>query len=283
MLIKKQLLEKRFWQKNKMNESKKKFKIVTDTSARVILPNMITLIGVCVGLSSINFALNENYKLSIIAILFAAIMDGLDGRIARLIKGTSKVGKELDSLTDIVSFGVAPAFIMYFWSLNNFGKIGWLLSLIYVVCVALRLARFNINSGSEFSWKDNFFEGVPSPAGAILVLSPLIFDVSKLNLFSINYNIFVPIIFIITSILLISKIPTFSFKKIVVARSSTIFLLFGIVVVFGILLVYPFEILFVGCLIYLISIPVSIFAFKKIQKKYKVDNEFDEDEPEDVL
>ena len=283
MLIKKQLLEKRFWRKNKMNESKKKFKIVTDTSARVILPNMITLIGVCVGLSSINFALNENYKLSIIAILFAAIMDGLDGRIARLIKGTSKVGKELDSLTDIVSFGVAPAFIMYFWSLNNFGKIGWLLSLIYVVCVALRLARFNINSGSEFSWKDNFFEGVPSPAGAILVLSPLIFDVSKLNLFSINYNIFVPIIFIITSILLISKIPTFSFKKIVVARSSTIFLLFGIVVVFGILLVYPFEILFVGCLIYLISIPVSIFAFKKIQKKYKVDNEFDEDEPEDVL
>tara|TARA_Y100000996_G_scaffold388936_1_gene348917 strand:+ start:422 stop:1222 length:801 start_codon:yes stop_codon:yes gene_type:complete len=266
-----------------MNESKKKFKIVTDTSARVILPNMITLIGVCVGLSSINFALNENYKLSIIAILFAAIMDGLDGRIARLIKGTSKVGKELDSLTDIVSFGVAPAFIMYFWSLNNLGKIGWLLSLIYVVCVALRLARFNINSGSEFSWKDNFFEGVPSPAGAILVLSPLIFDVSKLNLFSINYNIFVPIIFIITSILLISKIPTFSFKKIVVARSSTIFLLFGIVVVFGILLVYPFEILFVGCLIYLISIPVSIFAFKKIQKKYKVDNEFDEDEPEDVL
>ncbi len=283
MLIKKQLLEKRFWRKNKMNESKKKFKIVTDTSARVILPNMITLIGVCVGLSSINFALNENYKLSIIAILFAAIMDGLDGRIARLIKGTSKVGKELDSLTDIVSFGVAPAFIMYFWSLNNLGKIGWLLSLIYVVCVALRLARFNINSGSEFSWKDNFFEGVPSPAGAILVLSPLIFDVSKLNLFSINYNIFVPIIFIITSILLISKIPTFSFKKIVVARSSTIFLLFGIVVVFGILLVYPFEILFVGCLIYLTSIPVSIFAFKKIQKKYKVDNEFDEDEPEDVL
>ena len=283
MLIKKQLLEKRFWRKNKMNESKKKFKIVTDTRARVILPNMITLIGVCVGLSSINFALNENYKLSIIAILFAAIMDGLDGRIARLIKGTSKVGKELDSLTDIVSFGVAPAFIMYFWSLNNLGKIGWLLSLIYVVCVALRLARFNINSGSEFSWKDNFFEGVPSPAGAILVLSPLIFDVSKLNLFSINYNIFVPIIFIITSILLISKIPTFSFKKIVVARSSTIFLLFGIVVVFGILLVYPFEILFVGCLIYLISIPVSIFVFKKIQKKYKVDNEFDEDEPEDVL
>ena len=157
-----------------MNEPKKNFKIVTDTKARVILPNTLTLIGVCVGLTSINFALNGNYKLSIVAILFAAIMDGLDGRIARLIKGTSKVGKELDSLTDVISFGVAPAFIMYFWQLNSLGKVGWLISLIYVVCVALRLARFNINSGGETSWRDNFFEGVPSPAGGILVLSPLI-------------------------------------------------------------------------------------------------------------
>ena len=129
---------------NNMNEPKKKFKIVTDTRARVILPNALTLIGVCIGLSSINFALNQNFKLAIIAIIFAALIDGLDGRIARLIKGTSKVGKELDSLTDIISFGVAPAFIMYFWVLNNLGKIGWLLSLVYVVCIALRLARFNI-------------------------------------------------------------------------------------------------------------------------------------------
>jgi len=101
-----------------MSEPKKNFKIVTDTRARVLLPNTLTLIGVCVGLTSINFALNGNYKLSIVAILFAAIIDGLDGRIARLIKGTSKVGKELDSLTDVISFGVAPAFIMYFWQLN---------------------------------------------------------------------------------------------------------------------------------------------------------------------
>ena len=96
-----------------MNEPKKKFKLVTDTQARIILPNTLTLIGVCVGLSSINFALNQRYDFAIISILFAAIIDGLDGRIARLIKGTSKVGKELDSLTDMISFGVAPAFIMY--------------------------------------------------------------------------------------------------------------------------------------------------------------------------
>ena len=128
-----------------MEQPKKNFKIVTDKSARVILPNMLTLIGVCIGLSSINFALNQNYNLAIIAILCAAVLDGLDGRVARLIKGTSKVGKELDSLTDVISFGVAPAFIMYFWYLSSLGNIGWLLSLVHVVCVALRLARFYIN------------------------------------------------------------------------------------------------------------------------------------------
>ena len=169
-----------------MNEPKKNFKIVTETKARVILPNTLTLIGVCIGLTSINFALNGNYKLSIIAILLAAIIDGLDGRIARLIKGTSRVGKELDSLTDVISFGVAPAFIMYFWQLNSLGKVGWLISLIYVVCVALRLARFNINTGGESSWKDNFFEGVPSPAGGILVLSPLIYQSSGFDLFNLR-------------------------------------------------------------------------------------------------
>ena len=127
-----------------MNEPKKKFKIVTDTRARVVLPNALTLIGVCIGLSSINFALNQNFTLAIIAVLVAAVIDGLDGRIARLIKGTSKVGKELDSLTDIISFGVAPAFIMYFWVLNTLGKVGWLISLIYVVCIALRLSLIHI-------------------------------------------------------------------------------------------------------------------------------------------
>ena len=211
-----------------MNEPKKKFKIVTDTRARVILPNTLTLIGVCIGLSSINFALNQNFKLAIVAILFAAIIDGLDGRIARLIKGTSKVGKELDSLTDVISFGVAPAFIMYFWILNSLGKIGWLLSLMHVICVALRLARFNINTNSDSSWRDNFFEGVPSPAGGILVLSPLIYEVSGLGIFSLNYQFITPIIFVLTSILLISKIPTYSFKKLLYLEAQQFFFFLGL-------------------------------------------------------
>ena len=157
-----------------MEQQKKNLKIVSDKKTRVILPNIFTLVGVCIGLSSIKFAFDEKFTLSIIAIIVAAIIDGLDGRIARLIQGTSKVGKELDSLTDVISFGVAPAFIMYFWKLNELGRVGWLICLIYVVCVALRLARFNVNSGQEPSWRDNFFEGVPSPAGGVLVLMPLI-------------------------------------------------------------------------------------------------------------
>ena len=159
-----------------MEQPKKNFKIVSNKKTRVILPNIFTLVGVCIGLSSIKFAFDGSFTLSVIAIIVAAIIDGLDGRIARLIQGTSKVGKELDSLTDVISFGVAPAFIMYFWKLNELGRIGWLICLIYVICVALRLARFNISSNQEPSWKDNFFEGVPSPAGGILVLTPLCSD-----------------------------------------------------------------------------------------------------------
>jgi len=266
-----------------MSEPKKNFKIVTDTRARVLLPNTLTLIGVCVGLTSINFALNGNYKLSIVAILFAAIIDGLDGRIARLIKGTSKVGKELDSLTDVISFGVAPAFIMYFWQLNSLGKVGWLISLIYVVCVALRLARFNVNTGGEPSWKDNFFEGVPSPAGGILVLSPLIYDVSGFDIIDLNYKLITPTIFIIVSVLLISKIPTYSFKKIVVPRSTTIFLLFGIVLLFGLLLIFTFKVLALGCVIYLLMVPISGVHFLKLKKSLKNIKNYSEEEPEDVL
>ena len=267
-----------------MEQLKNNLKIVSDKKTRMILPNMLTLIGVCIGLSSIKFALDSKFELSIIAIIVAAVFDGLDGRIARLIKGTSKVGKELDSLTDVISFGVAPAFIMYFWLLNNLGKFGWLLCLIYVVCVALRLARFNISSNSEPSWRDNFFEGVPSPAGGILVLMPLIFSLSELDVFNINYNLIVPIFFITTSFLLISKFPTYSLKKIIIPRSMTIFLLFGIVLFFGLLLIYTFKVIALSGLIYLSLIPISFVHYRKIKKQNNIDSNKDESEDlEDIL
>mgnify|MGYP001490569974 CR=1 FL=1 len=268
-----------------MEQPKNNLKIVTDkkTNARVILPNMLTLIGVCIGLSSIRFALDGKFEFAIIAIIFAALIDGLDGRIARLIKGTSKVGKELDSLTDMISFGVAPAFIMYFWKLNTLGRFGWLVCLIYVICVALRLARFNVNSNQDPSWKDNFFEGVPSPAGGILVLTPLIISLTNFNYIQLNYDIIVPAFFIITSLLLISKFPSYSFKKIVIQRKTTIFLLFGIVLFFGLLLIYPFNVIAISSIIYLLMLPISFFHFQKLKKQYLDKNLVEDDDLEDVL
>ena len=268
-----------------MEKPKNNLKIIADKkTARVILPNMLTLIGVCIGLTSIRFALDGKFEFAIIAIIFAALIDGLDGRIARLIKGTSKVGKELDSLTDMISFGVAPAFIMYFWKLNTLGRFGWLVCLIYVICVALRLARFNVNSNQDPSWRDNFFEGVPSPAGGILVLTPLIVSVTNFDYIPLNYDIIVPVFFIVTSLLLISKFPSYSFKKIVIQRKATIFLLFGIVLFFGLLLIYPFNVLAISSIIYLLMLPISFFHYQKL-KKQNLDKNLteDDDDLEDVL
>ena len=265
-----------------MEQPKKNIKLVSNKNSRVILPNILTLIGVCIGLTSIKFAFDGKFELSIIAVIVAGVIDGLDGRIARLIKGTSKVGKELDSLTDVISFGVAPAFIMYFWSLSEIGRMGWLISLIYVICVALRLARFNISSGGETSWKDNFFEGIPSPAGGVLVLMPLIYSFSEIQFFNLNYKVVVPTLFIIISVLLISKIPTYSFKKIVVPRSTTIFLLLVVVLFFGLLLIYTFNTIIISGALYFMMIPVSATHYYIIKKNNKINNE-EIDHHEDVL
>ena len=269
-----------------MEKQKKNFKIVSDKRTRMILPNAITLIGVCIGLTSIKFALDGKFALAVVAILFSGLMDALDGRIARLIKGTSKMGKELDSLGDVISFGVAPAFIMYFWNLQYLDKLGWFVCLMYVVCVALRLARFNINSEEETSWKDNFFEGVPAPAGGIIVLMPLVLSFSGLTeiFFKINYELLVPVFFVIVSILLISTIPTYSFKKIVIPRAMTKFLLFGIVLFFGALLVYTFKILAISTFLYLCLIPISYLHYKKIKKEKNIITDTDEsNDLEDIL
>lgn len=267
-----------------MEQPKNNLKVISEKkNVRMILPNMLTLIGVCIGLTSIRFSFNGQFDLAIIAIIFAALIDGLDGRIARLIKGTSKVGKELDSLTDMISFGVAPAFIMYFWTLSSLGRLGWLICLIYVICVALRLARFNINSNQEPSWRDNFFEGVPSPAGGILVLTPLVISMTNFDLVKIDNNIITPIFFIVTSLLLISKFPTYSFKKIVIQRQTTIFLLFGIVLFFGFILIYPFIAISISAILYLLILPISYFHYNKLKKQNADKPNMEDDDFEDIL
>ena len=262
-------------------QENKKFKLVSSKKTRYLLPNILTLGGVCLGISSIKFSIDGNYILAVIFILFAAILDALDGRIARLIKGTSAFGKELDSLTDFVSFGIAPVFILYFWELNKYGNLGWAITLIYSVCCVVRLARFNLTKiDSDESWKNNYFEGIPSPAGGLLILMPLIFQLTELDV-NLNTNKFTPYFTILIAVLLVSKLPTFSFKKISVSPKSTVFILLAIGTIFIALLYYTFEALLILGILYLISIPISFVVYNKQSKK--IISKTSDDEHEDVL
>ena len=262
-------------------EENKKFKLVSSKKTRYLLPNILTLAGVCLGISSIKFSIDGNFSLAVTLILLAAILDALDGRIARLIKGTSEFGKELDSLTDFVSFGIAPVFILYFWELQNYGKLGWAIALIYSVCCVLRLARFNLTKiGEAETWKYNFFEGVPSPAGGLLILMPLIYELTDLNL-GFEVKKITPFLTVVIAILLVSKVPTLSFKKISISPKTTVFLLLGIGIVFIALLFYTLKTLLIFGIVYLISIPVSYFIYNNQSKKYN--DKTTEENHEDVL
>ena len=259
----------------------KKFKLVSSKKTRYLLPNIITLGSVCLGISSIKFSFDGNFSFAVTLILLAAILDALDGRVARLIKGTSEFGKELDSLTDFVSFGIAPALILYFWELNSYGKLGWAISLIYSVCCVLRLARFNLTKiEHNQDWKNNFFEGIPSPVGGLLILMPLIYELTNFNL-SLNFKTFTPYLTVLTALLLVSKIPTLSLKKISISSKATVFLLLLAGVIFISLVVFTFETLLIFGFIYLISIPISILIYKRQQKKYLT--KISDDDHEDVL
>jgi CDP-diacylglycerol---serine O-phosphatidyltransferase len=260
-------------------EENKKFKLVTSKKTRYLLPNILTLGGVCLGISSLKFSVDGNYSLAVTLILFAAILDALDGRIARLIKGTSEFGKELDSLTDFVSFGIAPVFVLYFWELNKYGKLGWAITLIYSVCCVLRLARFNLTKIEEtHKWKNNFFEGIPSPAGGLLILMPLIYELTNINL-GLDVKEVTPYLTIIVAIFLVSKIPTLALKKISISSKATVFLLLTFGIIFIALLFYTLETLLVFGLIYVLSIPISIYIYKRLNKKAlkKISDEDHED------
>ena len=262
-------------------EENKKFKLVSSKKTRYLLPNILTIGGVCLGISSIKFSIEGNYSLAVTLILFAAILDALDGRIARLIKGTSDFGKELDSLTDFVSFGIAPVFLLYFWELNQYGKLGWAITLIYSVCCVLRLARFNLTKLDETQeWKNNFFEGIPSPAGGLLILMPLIYELTNLN-FGLDIKNTAPYLTTIVAILLVSKIPTFALKKISISSKATVFLLLTIGVIFISLLFYTLETLLAFGAVYLSSIPVSIIVYNHLSKKNL--KKISEEDHEDIL
>src|SRR3984885_1158829 len=182
---------------------------------RTLVPNVITLLALCAGLTAIRMAFENRYVLAVAAIVFAAILDGLDGRLARFLKGTSRFGAELDSLSDFVNFGVAPALILYFWDLHDLKSAGWIAAMVFAICGSLRLARFNVMSEDPDRpvWAANFFVGIPAPAGAITVLLPiyLVF----LGVPRSGFLTWLTLLYTLAiALLMVSRLPVFSGKRV---------------------------------------------------------------------
>ena len=234
---------------------------------RVLAPNVVTLLSLCAGLTAIRFAIEGRLEWALGAIVFAAILDGVDGRLARLLKGQSKFGAELDSLADFVNFGVVPGLILYFWGLNELRGAGWIACLVFAICMCLRLARFNVmaEDPNKPIWAGNFFTGVPAPAGAIIVMLPIYLNL--LGIPKLSYLAFVYVLFV--SFLLVSTLPVFSGKRIGKRVPPEMVLpIFVVVVLFVALLVtYPWEVLTVGTLLYLAALPLGWFAYRDYQRK----------------
>jgi CDP-diacylglycerol--serine O-phosphatidyltransferase len=235
---------------------------------RLLVPNVITLLALCAGLTAIRLAVEDRLELALAAIVFAAMLDGVDGRIARLIKGTSRFGAELDSLADFVNFGVAPALILYFWQLKELKSAGWIAAIVFATCAGLRLARFNvaIEDPNRPAWAANFFTGMPAPAGAITVLLPI-----YLHFLLPGTDVPVYLTFLYTlaiAILMVSRLPVYSGKKLGTRVPREMVLpVFVVVVLFVALLIsYPWPVLTLGTLAYLACLPFGWLSYRRLER-----------------
>lgn len=234
---------------------------------RILIPNFFTLLGLCAGLTSIRMGIEGRYDVAIAAIVLAAFLDGVDGRIARLLKATTRFGAELDSLADFVNFGVAPAIVVFTWALGGLKSLGWIVVLVFAICAALRLARFNVMLDDEERpvWKSNYFIGVPAPAGALLVMLPLYLEgigfasIKLLTPFILAYTVAI-------AFLMVSNIPTFSGKLLGqhIGREYVLPVLVLVALFGAVLLTYPFITMTLGTLVYLGIIPLSYMRYKKL-------------------
>ncbi|MBV1697125.1 MAG: phosphatidylcholine/phosphatidylserine synthase [Hyphomicrobiales bacterium] len=232
---------------------------------RTLAPNLVTLLALCAGLTAIRMAFENRYGLALAAIVFAAFLDGIDGRLARLLKGTSRFGAELDSLSDFVNFGVAPGLILYFWDLHDLKSAGWIAAMAFAICAGLRLARFNvmIDDPERPAWASNFFVGVPAPAGAIIVLLPIY--AAFLGLPRTHILTWATLIYtVLVAGLMVSRLPVFSGKRVgtrvppdLVAPVVSVLVIFV-----ALLIAYPWIILAAGTLVYLVSLPFGWLSYR---------------------
>ena len=238
---------------------------------RIVLPNLITLLALCLGLTAIRFATEGSFERAVFAIVAAAFFDGLDGRLARALKGTTRFGAELDSLADFVGFGVAPALTLYFWNMHDIKSFGWFAAMVFAIAMALRLARFNvgIDDPDKPTWSSHFFTGMPAPAGAIVALLPLYLHLSALGLVFDDRMVAVEIVYLLcVAGLMASRIPHFSGKSIGrVPREQVIPILFCVAVLVLLLITFPMEVLAVLTLAFVGLIPLSIASFRRYQRR----------------
>jgi CDP-diacylglycerol---serine O-phosphatidyltransferase len=232
---------------------------------RTLVPNVITLLALCAGLTAIRLAAEGTLEWAIYAIVFAAILDGIDGRVARLLKGTSRFGAELDSLADFVNFGVAPGLTLYFFDLHQLKSAGWIAAMVFAIAAGLRLARFNvmIEDPNRPAWAANFFVGIPAPAGAITVLLPVYIHFLGMP----SSAVVAPLTFVYTlliAFLMVSRLPVFSGKKVGtrVQPDFVLLVFIGVVLFFAMLISYPWEVLTIGTLAYLMSLPFGWLSYR---------------------
>jgi len=237
---------------------------------RTLVPNVITLLALCAGLTAIRVATEDKLELALAAIVFAALLDGIDGRVARMLKGTSKFGAELDSLADFVNFGVAPALILYFWGLHELKSVGWIAAMVFAICAALRLARFNvmIDDPNQPAWAGNFFTGIPAPAGAITVLLPVYLNF--LGLARGSVLIWLTLFYTLAiAILMVSRLPVFSGKRVGkrVPPEMVLPVFVAVVLFIALLIAYPWEVLTAGTFIFLACLPLGWLSYREHQRK----------------
>jgi CDP-diacylglycerol--serine O-phosphatidyltransferase len=238
-----------------------------------IIPNLMTLIGLCAGLTSIRFALDAAYGRAAAMIVLAGFIDGIDGRLARLLKAVTRFGAEFDSLTDFLCFGVAPSLLLYLWSLRGMHGYGFVPCLIFSVCMALRLARFNasLETGPAPAYTYNFFTGVPAPAGALLALFPLFLGLEAQSLgwnwiFAIaHFPLFSAFVLIGTAALLVSTLPVWNFKNFKVPAHYVLPLLLGTGTFAAVLVADPWLALTAAGIIYLVMLPFSVRSYRQLQ------------------
>lgn len=238
---------------------------------RVIVPNIITLIALCLGLTAIRLAFEGRYEPAVVAIVVAALLDGIDGRVARMLKGTSRFGAELDSLADFVNFGVTPALILYSFLLNELKAIGWIAVLVFAIAMVLRLARFNVmlDDPHRPEWKKNFFTGMPAPAGALTSMLPLYLSFLGFSLGPAAAVI--TLVYLLgLAFLMVSTIPVYSGKTIglKVPRQWVLPIFVLSVAVFGLLANFPWEMLTAITVLFLASIPLSVIRYRQLDRAH---------------